>query len=114
VIIGEQALFDRKTNKKGRPTGKAVLTGFTLDFSAPLNSATAANTANFQVDTITKKKLKKRSEIILHPITNFMLSYVAASDAVEIIFWSQGDVPDRGSAHGPRRRDDRVGWNANR
>ena len=37
VIIGEKAVFTRKTNKKGKPVGKAVLTGFTIDFSAPLN-----------------------------------------------------------------------------
>ena len=35
VIIGEQAVFKRKLNKKGKPTGKAVLAGFALEFKAP-------------------------------------------------------------------------------
>ena len=84
VIVGEQALFERKTNKKGEPTGKAVLAGFTLDFSVPLNSSAAANGALYEVDTVIRKKLKKRRETILRPITNFVVSYVAASDVVEI------------------------------
>ena len=33
-IIGEAPVFSRKLNKKGKPTGKAVLTGFTLEYSA--------------------------------------------------------------------------------
>ena len=32
VIVGEQALFDRKINKAGKPVGKAVLTGFSIHF----------------------------------------------------------------------------------
>jgi hypothetical protein len=55
VVIGEQPLFERKLNKKGKPTGKAVLSGFTLDFGVALNSAAAANSSNYQVDTITTK-----------------------------------------------------------
>jgi RHS repeat-associated protein len=83
VIVGEQPHFERKTNKKGKPTGKAVLSGFTLDFGVPLN---AAGAANFQVDSVTTKKVKKKTVQILHPITKFTVSYVAASKAVEITF----------------------------
>jgi hypothetical protein len=35
-----------------KPTGKAILAGFTLDFGVPLNAESAAN---FQVDTVTTK-----------------------------------------------------------
>ena len=95
MIIGEQPLFQRKL-KKGKPTGKAVLSGFTLDFGVPLNSAAAANAANYQVDTITTKKVKKKKETILHPITNFTVSYLAASDAVEITLGAKETFPTGG------------------
>jgi hypothetical protein len=93
VITGQQSLFERKTNKKGKPIGKAFLSGFALDFGVPLNSA---NAANFQVDTVTKKKLKKGTEPVLHPITNLLVSYVAASGAVEITFRSNETFPTGG------------------
>ena len=85
MIINEQSLFQRKL-KKGKPTGKAVLSGFTFDFGVPLKSASAANAANYQVDAVTTKKVKKNTQHILHPITNIIVSYVVTSDAVEIAF----------------------------
>ncbi len=84
LIIGEQAIFERKTNKKGKPVGKAVLAGFTVDFSAPLNPATATNRVNFELDTVTTKKVKKKVTRILHPITKFTVSYSPASDSVNL------------------------------
>ncbi len=96
VIISEAPLFRRKLNKKGKPTGKAVLSDFTLDFGVPLNPAAAGNAANYQIDSITKKKSKKGSQTILHPITNFTVSYVPASDAVEIAFTATETFPTGG------------------
>ena len=61
VVIGEQPLFERKL-KKGKPVGKPLLTGFTLDFGVPLNSNAASNRANYQVDTVSTKKVKKKVE----------------------------------------------------
>ena len=82
VIIGEQPLFSRKTNKKGRPVGKPVLAGFEFEFSSPLNPASATNSANYQVDNVTEKRVKKKVERILEPITKFNVSY--SNDAVTI------------------------------
>ena len=96
MIIGEQPLFQRKLNKKGKPTGKAVLSGFTLDFGVPLNAAAASNAANYQLDTITTKKVKKQKQTILQPITNFTVSYLAASDAVEITLGANETFPTGG------------------
>ena len=93
VIVGEQPIFKRKTNKKGKPTGKAVLSGFTLDFGVPLNGA---NAANYQVDSITTKKVKKKTVQILHPITKFTVSYVPVSDAVQITFGASETFPTGG------------------
>jgi hypothetical protein len=95
MIIGEQPVFRRKL-KKGKATGKAVLSGFTLDFSVPLNAAAAANAVNYQVDTITTKKVKKKKETILHPIAKFTVSYLASSDAVEITLGANETFPTGG------------------
>jgi hypothetical protein len=84
MIIGEKAIFQRKTNKKGKPTGKAVLTGFSLTFSEPLNPATATNRLDYQLANVTTKKVKKKTTTILKPITNFTVSYSAATDSVNL------------------------------
>jgi hypothetical protein len=84
------------TPTPGKATGKAVLSGFTLDFSVPLNAAAAANAVNYQVDTITTKKVKKKKETILHPIAKFTVSYLASSDAVEITLGANETFPTGG------------------
>ncbi len=95
TIIGEQAVFTRKL-KKGKPVGKAVLTGYMLDFGAPLNPTAAANRANYQVATMTTKKVKKKVTHILKPISNFTVSYVPAKDAVEVMFTGAETFPTGG------------------
>ena len=67
VIISEQVVMHRKTNKKGKPVGKATLAGFQLNFSTAMNSATTGNAANYQVDTVTIKKVKKSRVTVLKP-----------------------------------------------
>ncbi len=96
AVIAEQPVFHRKTNKKGKPVGSPVLAGFTLDFSVPLNSATAEDPANYQVDTVTTKKVKKSVKRVLHAITKFTVSYLAASDAVELAFAVKETFPTGG------------------
>ena len=85
-----------KLNKKGKPAGKAVLSGFTLDFSVPLNAASASNPANYQLDTVTTKRVKKKIKSTLHSITRFTLSYVTASDAIEIKLGAKETFPTGG------------------
>ncbi len=106
VIIGETAVFQRKTNKKGKPVGSPVLTGFVVDFSAPLNAATATNPVNYQLDTVTTKKVKKTVERILHPITKFTVSYSAANDSVDLALVGTQTFPTGGQltiVSGPSR-----------
>src|SRR5262249_2693024 len=83
VILGEHSLVSRKTNKKGKRVGKPVLAGFEFEISSPLNPASATNSANYQVDNVIKKRVKKKVERILQPITQFNVSY--NSDAVTIV-----------------------------
>jgi hypothetical protein len=96
TIIGEKALFTRKTNKKGKPVGSAFLSGFSLQFSEPLNLASAKNAGNYQLDTITTKKVKKKVTTILHPFTQFTVSYVAATDTVDLTLLGKPTFPTGG------------------
>ena len=113
AIIGQQPLFERKL-KKGKPVGKPVLTGFTFDFSGPLNSNAASDPANYEVDTMTKKKVKKKVEHILRPITNFTVSFTAASDAVMIAFTRKEKFPTGGQITVLGGPDDGFGRNTDR
>jgi len=96
VIIGEQALFQRKLNKKGKPVGSPVLVGYTFDFSSALNPAPAGNPANYQVDTVITKRVKKKVERILLPLSGFGASYKAASEAVTLTLAGKPTFPAGG------------------
>ena len=96
VIIGEHAVFRRPTNKKGKPVGKAVLTGFTIEFSAPLNVASTTNAVNYELDTITTRKVKKKVVTTLHPITKFTVSYIPANDSVDLTLIGTQSFPTGG------------------
>jgi hypothetical protein len=84
VIMSEQPVFQRKTNKRGKPVGKPVFTGYSFDFSSPLNPMSAANSANYDVDMIITKRIRKKLVHTLQPIRNFHVSYL--QDAVTITF----------------------------
>ncbi len=97
MIIGEHAVFQRKTNKKGKPVGSSVLAGFDIDFSAPLNPASANNPAHYQLGTITTKKVKKKKVVTtLHPITKFTVSYGATTDSVDLALLGTQKFPTGG------------------
>jgi hypothetical protein len=106
MIIGEQTLFQRKTNRKGKPVGKAVLTGFTIRFSSPLDPRAAANPGNYRVATATTKKVKKQVQRILHPLAGITVVYSPASDSVTLTlpgsqtFRTGGEVTIVGGAPG--------------
>jgi hypothetical protein len=85
-IIREQPLFRRKNNTKGRPMGKPILTGFEFGFSDALNPSSATSGTNYQVDTITTKRVKNQARRILHPIASFSVAYNAANDSVTLTF----------------------------
>ena len=63
---------------------KPILTGFALDFSAPLNQGSASNPGNYQLDNVTTKKVKKKTTLVLKPITKFTVSYSAGSEIVDL------------------------------
>ncbi len=84
VIVGEQALFTRKLNKKHKPEGKPVLSGFVLDFSAAMNPATAGNAANYQVDWISFKQARHKKMQVLHAVP-ISANYDPATQSVSLL-----------------------------
>ncbi len=84
TIIGELPLFTRKLDKHGKPVGKPRLTGFEIAFSAAMNPATAGNAGNYQVESISRKRVKKKSTQVLHPVP-IRVQYNAASDSVDLL-----------------------------
>ncbi len=81
VIIGEQAIFRRKTNKKGKPVGKAVLQGFTLEFSRPMGSG-AGDAADYSLGMVVSKARKKKPAR-MSPV-GITVAYTPSSDAVTV------------------------------
>jgi hypothetical protein len=96
VIISEQPIFERKLNKRGKPVGKAFLSGFSFGFSEALNPSSANDAANYQVDSETSKRVKKKVEHHLQPITGFSVSYDGSSDSVRLTFVSKQTFPGGG------------------
>ena len=109
MVIGEQPVFRRKLNKKGIPVGKAVLTGFTLEFNMPLAATAVSNPGNYELDTVTIKKVKKSLDRVLHPIKNFTVKLHASERFGDSQARRRPVVPDRRPDHGVAGRDGRLG-----
>jgi hypothetical protein len=83
VIIGEQPIFRRKL-KNGKPVGKPILTGFTLEFNEALDASAESNTANYRLGTSKTVTVKRRPEKVLQPIKNFTVNYTPGSNSVTL------------------------------
>jgi hypothetical protein len=85
VIISEQPVFTRKRNSHGKPTGPDRLTGYSLEFNIPLSESAVDDPANFTLDTITTKKVKKTIERVLHPVTSVTVDYTPTTRTVTLL-----------------------------
>jgi type VI protein secretion system component Hcp len=81
LIIGEQAIVRRKTNKKGKPVGKAVLQGFTLQFSRPMGSG-AGDVADYSLEMIVSKATKKKPAGL--KLVGLTVTYTPSSDTATV------------------------------
>ena len=81
VIIGEQPLLRRKTNKKGKPAGKPVLQGFTLEFSRPMGT-TAGDSLDYSLERIVAEATKKKPAKLRN--VGFTVAYSPPGDTVTV------------------------------
>jgi hypothetical protein len=88
MIVGEKPVFERKLNKHGKPVGKPVLTGFTLEFNTPLSVAAVSDPGNYEIDAVTTKRVKKNLDRVLKPIKSFTVTYEPANNSVMLNFSS--------------------------
>ena len=68
VIVVESPVSKRKK-------GKEVLAGFAFKFSQELDSSSAVNPANYDVDAVVIENVKKKQVRVLRPLTNFTVAY---------------------------------------
>jgi hypothetical protein len=83
TVIGEQPVFQRAL-KNGKPVGKAVLTGFTLEFSLALSAAAVSNPNNYQLVAITTKRVGKKLVRVPQRITNFTVKYTPVTHSATL------------------------------
>ena len=81
VIIGEKAIIARKANSKGKPTGKPVLQGFTLQFSEAMGPS-ATDAGEYTLEKITAKATKKKPAKLGR--IPFTVTYSPAADTVTV------------------------------
>ncbi len=93
VIIGEQPLFHRKTNKKGKPAGKPVLQGFTLEFSRPMGTS-AGDSVDYSVETIVARATKKKPAKLRN--VAFAVAYSPSDDTVTVKIAGNQKFPNGG------------------
>ncbi len=57
-VMSAAVVTTQKTNKHGKPMGRPVLGGYRFSFSQPMNSSTADNFFNYQVETGVRVRVK--------------------------------------------------------
>jgi Putative Ig domain/PKD domain/FG-GAP-like repeat len=94
--VSPHTLFTRKVNKKDKPIGSRILSGYVFDFSSAPDPSTVADPANYQVDAVTTHRFKKQTKSTLHPITGLRVDYNAAEDSVTLTFARKETFPTGG------------------
>ena len=83
TVVLARLATTQKTNKKGKPPGKPIFAGFYIQYSRPMNAATAGVTTDYQVFSNVIKKVKKQTTTTDKPVP-FSVSYNPAQNAVTI------------------------------
>jgi streptogramin lyase len=92
TIIGESVLKLQKKNKKGKPIGKPAFAGFEIDFSAPMNPSNAGNSTNYQVDSTSTKRAKKKTGPVYKPVA-FTATYHQTNDVSSVFLAIKNAAP---------------------
>ncbi len=85
TITGESVVLTfLRHNKRGKPIGKPVVS-FVFQYSTAMNSSTAGNPSNYQVDWISTKRVKKKGVVtVLHRVAVRSATYSSANHAVTV------------------------------
>lgn len=86
--VSAQVLLTEEPNKRGKPQGKPVFSGFTLQYTTPMNPATAGLAANYDVYA-----LKSKSKLV--PVS-FIASLDAADNAATLTILAKATVFAKG------------------
>ncbi len=83
TVMAETVVMFQKTNKKGKPQGKKMFSGFNIKFSTAMDPTSVILTSNYQMGAakITKKKGKTIKSFT--PV-HFTASYDPSSDSVTL------------------------------
>ncbi len=84
TIVLEQVLRKQQTSKKGKPVGKPVFVGFTLEYSTEMNPSTAGLAANYRLEATMTKRIKNKTIKVLQPI-NFTAAYASSDESVTLM-----------------------------
>ena len=88
TVVGK-VLFTQKTNKRGKPVGKATFAGFEFDFSTAMDPATTANKVDYSLGTYVtvNQKVGKRTVKVLQlkPLGFTLSSYNPANNSVRLV-----------------------------
>jgi hypothetical protein len=78
VVTGQSPIFTQRHNRRGKPIGRPVLTGFELDFNVAMDAATTGNSGNYVVDAIVLKRVRGKRVKVLQQV-GFSLSMVSST-----------------------------------
>jgi ELWxxDGT repeat protein len=95
TIIGERAIFQRRVNKRGKPMGKAVLTGFALEFSGPMGSS-VLNAAHYQLEEVRANAAGKSKLVHLSGV-GLTVSYDTSSNTATVNVAGKHSFPKGGT-----------------
>jgi hypothetical protein len=78
-VVGATVVRMQKTNKKGKPVGRAVIIGYQFTFNEPMNSS-ISNPSNFQVQLLVPGKGRgKRAQPPHYQATGFSLKPISST-----------------------------------
>jgi hypothetical protein len=81
TIVKEQVIFTQKRNKKNKPVGKPVISGFSFQYSGSMGR-TARVAGNYEVEYLVKAA--KRNKAPVYRSINFAVSYDDSSNTVTL------------------------------
>jgi hypothetical protein len=71
-------------NRRGRPIGKPVVS-FVFQFSTAMDVGTTDNPNNYQVDSASTERVKKKRAIVLHPVAVQAVTYDPLRNSVLVM-----------------------------